>query len=212
MQNMMSSLARRIGKTLLICAMSITSVACSVPGNETVIDLYGDTLCAGWNCEGNEVNRSDALDHAKLNIEGSMWLYGNSHLLEKGNHYDQMVLLSFEAGGRLHAVSVDQTRDSDTKKVTFRMDRLNATYRILPEHIELQGLEPWFKSVTKAEVILDAHEFSFQGKLARGPTRLSLWLNGGKAAAFKSYVIGYNQETDKQLEILLASAQAGSAQ
>lgn len=211
MQKTMSSLARHIGQSLMACVICIACAACSPSGNETVIDLYGDALCADWTC--GEPQGSDALDQTKLSIEGSMWMYGTPHLMEKGKDYASMVLLSFEAGGRLRGVSVDQTRDSDTKKIVFRMDRLDANYRIEQGHINFQGLDQWFKYVTKAKVVLGGIIYANDAELARAPTRLSLQLTGGtKSVELPSYTKGYNREVDKQLEILLATAQAADGQ
>jgi len=185
-------------------AAFIASVACSQSGDsstngQTVIDLYGDALCAGWRCK--EPMDSDALDQTKLGIQGTMWLYGRALPMEKMKDFDQTILMTFEKDGRLSAVSINQTRDSDTKKVRSRMDRLDATYRVTQGHIEIQGLDQWFKYVTKGKVIL---QNALLADSARAPTRLAFVLEGGtKAAEFRAYVKGYNREVDDGLQRLL---------
>ncbi len=147
---------------------------------------------------------SGALDQTRLGIEGTTWLYGRARPMEKGTDFDQTILLTFEENGRLTGISVDQIRDTDTKKVTLRTDHLDASYSVTPGHIEFQGVDQWFKYVNEGKVVLG---ITMDHPSPRAPTRLELQLLGGtKATEFSSYVQGYNREADDSLQELLTAA------
>lgn len=201
---MSNSILQRIGPALLGISMCLASAACHSLKEETVVDLYGDAHCASWSCNEPSLG-SDALDQTRLGIEGTTWLYGRARPMEKGRDFDQMILLTFEKDGRLTGITVDQIRDTDTKKVTLRSDHLEAGYSIQPGHIEFEGIDRWFKYVSKGKVTLG---ITMDHPSPRAPTRLNLQLLGGtKAAEFSSYVKGYNREADAAMQQVLRAAE-----